>query len=338
MPRADKKSTLARQWELMRLIPTRPPGLTVSLLSEGLEKAGYKVTKRTVERDLCDLTGVFPLHCNAISKPYGWHWESGSQLEIPGMELTEALSLGLLEEVLRPLVPESFVEGLENRFRLAREKLAQLPDNPRARWSELVRYLPPGLGFRPPTVLPGILHQVQEGFLRGRRLRVVYWSAGKTEGREQELHPLALIQQGVRSYLVATPFDYQEPLLYALHRFESVEMMAEKVKRPAGFTLDRYLGRGGGQFGEGKIITLKADISETLAHLLAETSLSPDQKIVKRKDGHRLTATLFASWQLQFWILSQGADIVVLQPAALRREIEGKIEEMKAAYQTGRPG
>ena len=332
MPRADKESTLARQWELMRLIPSRPPGRTVRELCESLEVAGYTVTKRTVERDLADLAGIFPLQCNAISKPYGWHWEPGAQLEIPGMDLTEALSLGLLEEVLRPLVPESFVQGLDHRFRLAREKLAHLPDNPRARWSELVRYLPPGLTFLPPTVVPGILREVQEGLLRGRRLRAGYRGAGKTESSELELHPLALIQQGVRSYLIATAFDYEKPLLYALHRFDWVEVMPEKAKRPAGFTLDDYLNRGGGQFGEGKIITLKAAISEALARILEETPLSTDQKILSGKSGVRLTATVFDSWQLRFWILSQGADVVVRQPAALRKEIVARIEEMRAAY------
>jgi len=286
-----------------------------------------------VERDLADLAGVFPLQCNAISKPYGWYWEPGAQLGIPGMDLTEALSLGLLEGVLRPLVPESFVQGLEHRFRLAGEKLAHLPDNPRARWNELVRYLPPGLTFLPPTVVPGILREVQEGLLRGKRLSAGYRSAGKEEAGELELHPLALIQQGVRSYLVATAFDYKEPLLYALHRFDWVEMVAEKANRPPGFSLEDYLNRGGGQFGEGRIITLKADTSENLARLLEETPLSSDQKISKGKGGHRLSATLFHSWQLRFWILSQGPDIVVRQPAALRKELIETIEEMRAGYQ-----
>jgi predicted DNA-binding transcriptional regulator YafY len=333
MPRADKESTLARQWELMRLIPSRSPGRTVRELCEALEAAGYTVTKRTVERDLTDLAGIFPLHCNAISKPYGWHWEPGAQLEIPGMDLTEALSLGLLEEVLRPLVPKSFVQGLEHRFRLAQEKLAHLPGNPRARWNELVRYLPPGLSFLPPTVVPGVLRELQEGLLRGKRLRASYRSVGRGGASELDLHPLALIQQGVRSYLVATAFDYEAPLLYALHRFDWVVVMPARAKRPPGFSLEDYLNRGGGQFGEGKIITLKADISVTLAHLLEETPLSSDQKISKGKGAHRLTATLFNSWQLRFWILSQGPDIVVRQPAGLRKELIETIEEMRVGYQ-----
>lgn len=334
MPRADKESTLARQWELMRLIPSRPSWKTVAQLREALGSAGYEVTKRTVERDLADLAGIFPLRCNTISKPYGWYWEPGAQLEIPGMDLTEALSLGLLEEVLRPLVPESFVRGLEGRFEQARRKLASLAGNERADWSERVRYLPPGPVFLPPTVVPSILREVQASLLHSRQLRVVYQSAGAKAGQELLLHPLALLQQGVRTYLVATTFDYDKPLLYAVHRIGLAEALDEPARRPEGFTLDRFLDRGGAQFGAGKVITLKADLSETLARLLEETPLSRDQKITEGRGGFRLAATVFDSWQLKFWILSQGADIVVRQPAALRRELVERIEEMRVAYET----
>ncbi len=293
------------------------------------------MTKRTVERDLADLSGIFPLRCNAVSKPYGWHWEAGARLDIPGMDLTEAFSLGLLEEVLRSLVPDSFTQGLEQRFRLAREKLAHLPGNPKARWSELVRYQPPGPAFLPPTVVPGILREVQDGLLQGRRLRASYRAAGKDEAREVELHPLALLQQGVRSYLIAAALGRDKPLAYALHRFEWVEAMPEQAKRPAGFTLDRFLQRGGGQFAEGGAIVLKARVSEELARLLEETPLSGDQRIAKGKNGCSLVATVFDSWQLRFWILSQGAAITVTQPASLRKEIVERIEEMREGYRSG---
>lgn len=334
MPRAAKESTLARQWELLRLLPSRFPGKPVGDLKAALEEKGYPVTKRTIERDLRDLAEVFPLACNDRSKPYGWHWEPGAQLEIPGMDLAEALTFGMLEELLRPLVPASFARGLEDRFAFAHQKLASLTGNERAQWSERVRYVPPGQTFLPPEVLPSILHEVQESLLYSRQLRAAYRSAEAEEAKELELHPLAFLQQGVRSYLVATAFDYDTPLLYALHRFVSAEATDEPAKRPNGFSLDRYLARGGAQFGAGRAITLKAQVSETLARLLDETPLSTNQKITKSKEGLLLRATVFDSWQLHFWLLSQGTDIVVRQPVALRKEIAGKIEAMNAAYRT----
>lgn len=336
MPRASSNSTLARQWELLRLVPGRSPGKTVRKLVDELEAKGYSVTKRTVERDLADLAGIFPLRCNHISKPFGWYWDAGAQLDVPGIDLDEALSLGLLEEILRPLVPASFIRGLEGRFEEARRKLVSLTGNERADWSECVRYVPPGLTFLPPVIVPSILREVQEALFHSRQLQVIYPSPGDKAGRELVLHPLALLQQGVRTYLVASTFDYGKAVLYALHRIVSAESLDAPARRPEGFTLDRFLERGGAQFGVSKTLTLKADLSETLAQLLEETPLSPDQKIVRGKEGPVLHATVFDSWQLRFWILSQGSDIVVRQPAALRRELMWRIEEMRAAYGEGR--
>jgi len=54
---------------------------------------------------------------------------------------------------------------------------------------------------------------------------------------------------------------------------------------------------------------------------LEETPVSNDQKITIRAGLHTLTATVPDSWQLHFWIRSQGAAITVLKPASLRESI-----------------
>lgn len=129
MPSANHETTLARQWELLKMLPSRHPGITSRDLRDRLETAGHDVTKRTVERDLSELSRVFPILSNEISKPFGWHWKPGARVDFPGIDLAEAVSLGLLEDLLRQLVPPSFTQALEGRFTEAREKLKALPQN-----------------------------------------------------------------------------------------------------------------------------------------------------------------------------------------------------------------
>ena len=62
--------------------------------------------------------------------------------------------------------------------------------------------------------------------------------------REYVLHPLGLIMRGSVFYLVATARDYDEPRLYALHRFIQVTMLNEKINVPKGFHLDIALEAG----------------------------------------------------------------------------------------------
>jgi len=74
VPYDKTRRTLARQWELLKLLPTRGVGKTAKELSEALNEAGFKVSKRQVERDLGELLEAFALDCNNASIPYGWRW------------------------------------------------------------------------------------------------------------------------------------------------------------------------------------------------------------------------------------------------------------------------
>lgn len=335
MPGSDHETTLARQWELLRNhLPSRPPGRTSRDLRDRMEAAGHNVTKRTIERDMEELSRIFPITRNEVSIPYGWHWRENARFDTLGLDLSEAVSLGLMEDVLRQIMPPAFLSALEGKFSLAREKLDALPKIPHARWADLVRYVPPGLPFIPPSIAPSVLPTIQEALLHQRQLQVVYLSAGSDAAKEQTLHPLSLIQQGARSYLVATAFQYDKPLLYAIHRIASATVLEEPAKRPKGFSLDDFLAGGGAQFANGESITLKARVSDELARLLEETPLSKDQKITTRAGVHTLTATVQESWNLHFWILSQGASIAVLKPVSLRKQIIAAHENALGNYRS----
>jgi predicted DNA-binding transcriptional regulator YafY len=333
MPGSDHETTLARQWELLRNhLPPRPPGRTSRDLRDRLDAAGHNVSKRTIERDMEELSRIFPITRNEKSIPYGWHWRENARFDTLGMDLSEAVSLGLMEDVLRQIMPPAFLSALEGKFSLAREKLAALPKIPHARWTDLVRYVPPGLPFIPPAMAPGVLPAIQEALLGQRQLQVVYLSAGSDAAKELCLHPLSLIQQGARSYLVATAFQYDQPMLYAIHRIASAAVLDHPALRPKAFSLDGFIASGAAQFGSGKAIVLKARVSEDLARLLEETPVSNDQKITIRSGLHTLTATVPDSWQLHFWILSQGPAITVLQPVALRKKIITRLESNLTQY------
>jgi len=332
MPRVSHEPTLARQWELLKLLPTRRPGATARDLRNKLEEAGHTVTKRTVERDLLTLSVIFPIETNEKSKPYGWHWFPHAQINFPGIDLAEAVSLGLLEDLLRQLIPPAFLQALEGRFSAARAKLAALPQNSHAQWSDLVRYVPPGQPLLNPVINPEVLTNVQDALLRRRQLQVSYAAFQTGSPRELLLHPLALIQQGGRSYLLATTFSYQLPVYYALHRLQSAAVLAETAHRPDGFSLTSFLACGGAQFGPQNEIKLKAVLGEDLAAILQETALSTDQTITHRDGKIILSATVRESWQLHFWILSQGASITILQPAALKKSIITRLQAALTNY------
>ncbi|NTV13127.1 MAG: WYL domain-containing protein [Desulfobulbaceae bacterium] len=336
MPKATNHNALARLLEILKHLPSKGPGYTARELSEWLGQNGYEVSKRTVERDLTELACHFPLMCNDKSAPYGWHWLQGDGPDLPCLTVAEALSLTLVEDLLRPLLPGAILESLEPRFRQAQKKLTALAEtNPKARWAEKVRQVSPSLPLLPPEIAVGALETVQEALLADVQLEVAYQRPGAEEAQGLRLHPLGLVQRGPVTYLVATVFAYTDIRIFAVHRIHQAQKVNEPARRPKGFSLDDYIGQGALEFGNGKSIKLVALVSEGLAAILAETPLSSDQNLKQVGEEFRLTATVNDTWQLHWWILSQGKGITVLKPVGLRREIVDALEESLKKYMKG---
>lgn len=338
MPSNKTRNTLARQWELLKLLPTRGSGKTAKEIADALAEAGFSVSKRQVERDLIDLQEVFGLQCNDASIPYGWRWGS-APVELPGVTLAEALSLQIVEETLKPLLPGSMLRTIQHRLTLAKAKLAALSDqNPSARWADMVASVPPMLPMMPPIVEEEILDTVQNALLSGEQIFAVYKRI-LGDAKELTLHPLGMVLRGGVTYLVATANDYVDVRLFALHRFESARRSYELAKVPKGFRLASYLDTGALQFGSGGVVRLVARISDGLAGHLQETPLAPSQKLKPTEGGMQLTVSIPDTWQLHWWILSQGATIVVLSPESLRERIAKALLDAAGNYQlTGAGG
>ncbi len=335
MPRNDKQSVVLRLFELLKQLPSRGAGKTASELTDTLNDAGYEITKRQVERDLNELMGAFPLDRNDTSIPHGWKWAKGASIDLPAMTIPEALSLHLVEDTIKPLLPVSMLEGLEPHFQHAKKQLAALSkENRKAKWASKVRTVSPALPLLPPGIDSSVLATVQEALLADQQIDVDYHAIAYEGGKKKRLHPLALVIRGAVTYLIASTSDNDAAHLYALHRIRKATCTHEAVKRPADFDLDEYIQAGGLHFGNGKTIRLNAKISQFLARILEETPLAEDQKLKTEGDQVKLTATVVATGQLTWWIMSYGDNIEVTAPVALRREIGRALAAAAAQYAT----
>jgi predicted DNA-binding transcriptional regulator YafY len=322
VPATTSRSTLTRQWELLKLLPPRSPGITTSELQCQLKEAGYPTTKRTIERDLVELSRLFPLQCNNKGTPYGWHWMPGKSAELPGITLGEALTLRLVESSLRPLIPNFMLKTLEPRFNLARQKLQALSEeSPSARWLGKVASVQPELTQLPPDINVDALEVVQRALLNDTQLDCTYFSAHKNQVSKLTLNPLGMVQRAHTAYLIATAEPFEDIRQFVLHRFKDARELPTPCNKPEGFELQTYIDSGAMQFGTRHKIRLEAWISDGLARLLTEAPLSEDMQLTPEEDGSRLTATVNDSWELKWWILSHAGSIQVQQPLALREEI-----------------
>ncbi|MFF7709490.1 WYL domain-containing protein [Pseudomonas sp. NPDC007930] len=332
MPTQSSHQTLVRLWELMRLIPRYPRSLTAAELHEALAHGGFATSKRTVERDLVELSRLFMINCQE-AQPRGWFWEQRATLEFPSVTLSEALSLRLLEDSLRPIIPGQLLKVLEPRFQLAQRKLEALSeDSAPARWVEKVASVHPALSLLPPDINEQCLAAIQQALLDDLQVHCRYHSSSKGTTQALTLHPLALVQRAQVTYLIATVDGFTDIRRYALHRFTEVAVLESACQRPAGFDLNTWLDEGAMQFGQPRHIELRGWVDSALAARLRETPLAADMQLEAQPGGATLVATVVDSWELKWWLLSQAGSIRIDAPGELRAEIIAHLQQGLALY------
>ncbi|KKO47739.1 transcriptional regulator [Arsukibacterium sp. MJ3] len=334
MSSAKSHVTLSRQWELLNLLPTRGEGKTAAQLKASLDNHGFKVTKRTVERDLNDLSMVFPIVSDDSKTAHLWRWMENKDIQLPGITVADAMILQLVEGTLKSILPQVMLQSLNSRFSQAKNKLQALEDsNSNSRLADKIAVVSPALPMIPPATSPALYEAVQQALSQNKQLQATYTALYDQQQKQYFLNPLGLVQRGHITYLVATIGSYQDVRLFALHRFVELAITENTLHSPAGFTLPEYLQSGALQFANGEQITLQARVSPYLSQLLQEAPLSEDMRLSPETEGwHRLNATVHDGWQLQWWILSHSSSIEVLAPASLRQSIINSLHKSCAHY------
>jgi predicted DNA-binding transcriptional regulator YafY len=339
---ATNQQSLLRQWHMLRMVPRAPAKISAKELCERLCAADFPVTKRTVERDLNELSEVFPIVADSRDRPFGWNWlRDASSFDLPGLTLPEALTLTLVEQHLRHHLPPSAVDALGPHFKSAARTLSAVDESaPSRAWLDKVRSVPPQQPLLSPRMDAECQRVVYLALMQDRQLRLHYRkrdSAGPTV--YDAVHPLGVVQRGGLVYLVCMFGDYDDVRTIALHRVQQAEALYEPVRKKQGFDIDAYIDSG--QFGviAGEPINLRAIFTRAAGEHLHETPLSVDQTLVADSDGRlHLAATVPNTRSLVWWLLGFGDGVVIQEPAELRDELAGIAVRMAAAYAASADG
>lgn len=327
--------TLLRQWEMLRLLPRYPQYVTAQKLTRKLGEEGYKVSKRTIERDLQSLSTLFPITANEEVTPFEWSWHADKVFDLPGMDLQTALTFHLAGTYLEPLFPKNLLNTIRPWFELARNQLEAIGGQT-GDWPEKVRMIAKGLPLKPVEVNDDICQAVYEAVFHGYQLQATYQPRGE-EPNSYRVHPQGLIVRAGVIYVVAMLRDYDNLMLLALHRFSSAEVTWEPCRRPTDFNLDDYIDSGVMNIPvSDQTIEIELRCHQKAVLHLFETPLSDDQQITPLQDDEVIIqATVKDTMDLRWWIKSQGEQIEVIRPQTLRDEIAAEIQRLAARYSEG---
>ncbi len=331
------KDTVRRHWALLQQIPRAPGSIGTTALAVRLTELGYRVDVRTIQRDLVTLSLVFPLSSLEKGRAGRWFWsEDAHILDIPGMDAPTALAFRLAQEYVSPLLPQTILRHLAGHFRRAEELLGGQGSNRFGLWLNKVCAITRGPVLRHPVIPTAVQTAVEQALLEDRQLQIVYRAKESKDAKRYVVHPFGLVLRDGVQYLIGTLKDYLDLRHLALHRITSAQVLDAPMRRPKGFSLQRYVREE--QFFsypvQGTVIRLDALFEQKAAVHLSERSLAQDQQLTMSRDGHvRLQATVKDTLELRWWLLGFGDKVEVLAPKNLREEFSAIAHRMAAQYQ-----
>ncbi|RJE87605.1 YafY family transcriptional regulator [Paenibacillus sp. 1011MAR3C5] len=302
--------------------------LTSRQLAERLE-----VTERTVLRDMEELSSAgVPVYAERGPQG-GWLLTEGYRSSLTGLHADEltALLLSSQGDALGDLGQRQSLEaGL-------RKLLAATTDAAR-RNAELVRSKIhiDGAGWHSEKYgkeQQPLLPIVQEAVWEERELNVAYERGGVVT--ERSIKPLGLVAKR-HVWYVAALTEEDEMRTFRISRFRSAELLPGGFRPPDGFSLAEYWERSLAEFKVQlprypAVVRMKTRL---LRQLESERYvLSVRQEGAEGTDGWTTARVEFETLQSACQImLSYGAGMEALEPAALRKMVMDEIEALRVLY------
>ena len=297
---------------------------TAKDILESLRADGEHVELRTIQRALKDLTesDYFPIDCDSTSLPFGYRLKTHSPgFRVGTLSPYEALLLQLAREQLRYQLPDRLVNSMAGLFEDASYHIRRNLQKPETTWLKKVRVVSTTQPLMTPAINKGVFKDISEALYDNRLLEVWYHNKEKVK-KHKRIKPIALVQQGVRLYLVCQFEGYDNYRHLALHRIEKTAVLMDTFDYPKDFDLMKYDADGHFGFGEGKKVRLTLTVANSLADDLDETPLAKDQHIDFGETESVVTCTIVDSRMLDWWIASYGETIRSVKKESLESFLE----------------
>lgn len=355
-----------RQWDILCKLQSSDRPLSVGSVAKLVGKNNVRASDRSfremIARDLRDLkriTGAIEsdrvLSQNDDGRGYResvYSWKSNSPTLLANtLSSAQSVALGVLQKVGMGLVPQALTEELKPLFKgihgnqVFRQRgnetiTKQVTDREvkaaEQKWLQKIAVLPEMVRFQAPSVRSEVEMTIHEALYNERLIEIQY--------REKKtlVKPLALVQQGVRRYLVAISRAHgAEPRTFAMFRIESARMVNvpgyDDIKGGEDFQLQDYLKPGLAHpvFEKdllGTTIELELWVDEGTYGWMKETPLEDNQTAEKRDDGYLLKITTVLQEGLVYWILSMAHHVKVMSPDVLRQRVAKDLQRAASLY------
>jgi predicted DNA-binding transcriptional regulator YafY len=326
-------SPLLRQWKVIMSFLARSDGISVQELA-----AEHAVNDKTIRRDLTLLRrSGFSLE-ETLSAHGRKLWRL-SVATAPPLTLNwqEAMSLYLARRLLEPFAGTYFSDAANQAFSKIRAGLGKQALTYLDQMAGAIHLTAPGIGRYAEKA--GLIDHLTRAIEERRVTLLTYQSERSTEPVTREIHPYAWIFHRNSPYLVAFATEHGEVRLYKADRIHDVDVSNLQYPRVTDFNLDDYLA---GSFGiyrgrnshNGQPIPIHVRFLPPVVQYVSEKQWHPSQTLTPQRDGSLIAEfRLTATEEIKRWLLSFGANAIVLEPQSLVTEIADELRKLLNSYE-----
>ena len=291
-------------------------------------RANTQVSRKTVERDILDLTEQYQI-VESPGRPVGFKIREGGPREYH-LELGEAdlQSLTVAISLLRYQSPEIFSELTDILEAKILHKLPGLQKMEMERFAKLCIARGDPMGKTSGVEREDIL-LLLKALRKGRAVQFIYQSPYSDRGpaRERNFGLILLEVFGGSFFLLAEDLDIPEgeprTKRLALPRIRKVHVTEIDYKAPPASELKKwnnsYAGLGGDQED---LRQIKMQVGHSFGNYLTEHQVHPSQKMTKTKGGYRVEFTLPMGAPFLRFLAGFAWDIKKVEPKAVKSELK----------------
>jgi len=276
----------------------------------------YSIAERTFFDDLQYMRDRLSLDIK-LNPSTGRYYNANPKRRLPEFDLTEgevfALTLG--KEMLSQYVGTSF----EPVLRAAIEKIMKrLPDRVRIDADDVTCMVK----FDPGAVIPverKMFLDLNKACEKSHPVEIRYFTASTGETKNRVIEPLKLLENRATWYVVAYCRLRKERRLFALHRIEHYDVLDVIFVRHDEDSIDEWIEKAFQLEHSGKEHRVKIHFQERAARYIRERHWHDSQVLTDLDDKSCTLEFVTQSLdETKRWVMTYGAEAVVMEPAELR--------------------
>ncbi|MFQ5714237.1 MAG: helix-turn-helix transcriptional regulator [Candidatus Scalinduaceae bacterium] len=185
------------------------------------------------------------------------------------------------------------------------------------------------------SVDENLFRKVVNALFTGKPLEIQYYSPYKNERTRRRILPLHLLDYMGNWHLAAFCALKNEIRNFSLSRISECNYTNDKISLPPNLPqIKNYIRKNFGIFYGGKNYDVSLKFSPKASRTVKEQIWHKKQKIKELKDGSIILKVPVADiTEIKRETLKYGAEVEVLKPLRLRKEILEEIKKMKKIYQ-----